>query len=72
MYPKAGTCPPLPYEAMDSRNILYDLIYNPDETLFMQRGAMQGANVKNGLEMLLLQAFASWEFWEGKEKIGII
>ena len=57
---------------MDSRNILYDLIYNPDETLFMQRGAMQGANVKNGLEMLLLQAFASWEFWEGKEKIGII
>ena len=42
------------------------------QTLFMQRGAMQGANVKNGLEMLLLQAFASWEFWEGKEKIGII
>ena len=72
MYPKADTCPPLPYEAMDSRNILYDLIYNPDETLFMQRGAMQGANVKNGLELLLLPAFASWEFWEGKEKIGII
>lgn len=44
--------------AMDSHTILYDLIYNPDETLFMKRGAEYGANVKNGLEMLLLQAFA--------------
>lgn len=69
MYPKADQCPKLPYEAMDSRNILYDLIYNPDETLFMQRGAENGASVKNGLEMLLLQAFASWEFWGGEERI---
>ena len=69
MYPKADQCPKLPYEAMDSRNILYDLIYTPDETLFMQRGAENGANVKNGLEMLLLQAFASWEFWGGEERI---
>ena len=53
--------------AMDDKNILYDLIYNPDETLFMKLGAKQGASVKNGLEMLLLQAFASWEFWNGKE-----
>lgn len=63
MYPKTETCPDLPYEAMDNHTILYDLIYNPDETLFMKRGAQYGANVKNGLEMLLLQAFASWEFW---------
>ena len=63
MYPKTEYCPDLPYEAMDSHTILYDLIYNPDETLFMKRGAEYGANVKNGLEMLLLQAFASWEFW---------
>jgi shikimate dehydrogenase len=63
MFPKTDACPQLPYEAMDERNILYDLIYNPDETLFMKRGAQQGAQVKNGLEMLLLQAFASWEFW---------
>lgn len=68
MYPKADTCPSLPYEAMDSHTILYDLIYNPDETLFMKRGAQYGANTKNGLEMLLLQAFASWEFWHGKEQ----
>lgn len=67
MYPHTEECPPLPYEAMDSHNILYDLIYNPDETLFMKKGAEFGANTKNGLEMLLLQAFASWEYWNGKE-----
>lgn len=67
MFPKTEECPNLPYEAMDENNILYDLIYNPDETLFMKRGAERGASVKNGLEMLLLQAFASWEFWNGKE-----
>ena len=66
MYPKTEESPDLPYEAMDSHTILYDLIYNPDETLFMKRGAQYGANVKNGLEMLLLQAFASWEFWHEK------
>ena len=67
MFPKTEECPLLPYEALDERNILYDLIYNPDETLFMKKGAAQGAQVKNGLEMLLLQAFASWDFWNGKE-----
>lgn len=68
MYPNTEECPDLPYEALDEYNILYDLIYNPDETLFMKRGEERGASVKNGLEMLLLQAFASWEFWNGKEK----
>jgi len=63
MYPKTEQCPDLPYQAMDQHTIVYDLIYNPDETLFMKRGAEQGAQTKNGLEMLLLQAFASWEFW---------
>jgi len=66
MYPKTEECPKLPYEAMDSHTILYDLIYNPDETLFMKHGAKYGAQTKNGLEMLLLQAFASWEFWHEK------
>ena len=68
MYPHSDECPDLPYEAMDSHTILYDLIYNPDQTLFMRRGLEYGADVKNGIEMLLLQAFASWEFWNGKEK----
>lgn len=68
MYPNVEQCPKLPYEAMDQHTLLYDLIYNPDETLFMHNGSEHGATVKNGLEMLLLQAFASWEFWSGKEQ----
>lgn len=69
MYPNYEECPELPYEALDSHNLLYDLIYNPDETLFMKKGREQGALTKNGIEMLLLQAFASWNFWNGKEHI---
>lgn len=67
LYPNVDLCPTVPYNAMNSRTLLYDLLYNPDETLFMRKGREQGATVKNGLEMLLLQAFASWEFWNGKE-----
>ena len=63
MYPHADECPNLPYDAMDNHTLLYDLIYNPDETLFLKKGKAKGATVKNGLEMLLLQAFASWNFW---------
>lgn len=66
MYPNTEECPNLPYEAMDSQHLLYDLIYNPDTTLFMKKGMERGAVVKNGLEMLLLQAYASWEFWHEK------
>ena len=67
MFPKSDQCPQLPYEALDERNILYDLVYNPDVTLFMKKGAKRGAQVKNGLEMLLLQAFVSWEMWNGED-----
>lgn len=67
MYPKVDACPDLPYDAMSNRTLLYDLIYNPDETLFMKRGKQQGATVINGLEMLLLQAFASWDFWHSDD-----
>lgn len=67
MYPNVENCPQLPYEAMDSHTLLYDLLYNPDNTMFMKKGATHGATVKNGLEMLLLQAFASWDFWNGEE-----
>ena len=66
MYPHFEECPNLPYEAMSNKTLLYDLIYNPDQTLFMKKGLRMGATVKNGLEMLLLQAFASWEFWHEK------
>lgn len=63
MYPKVDVCPPLPYEAMNADNVLFDLVYNPVETLFMKRGSAYGAAVKNGMEMLELQALASWEYW---------
>lgn len=66
MFPHTDECPNLPYEAMNTQTLLYDLIYNPDTTMFMQKGAEHGATVKNGLEMLLLQAFASWKFWHSK------
>ena len=68
MFPHYDECPDLPYEALDNHNLLYDLIYNPDETLFTKKGRERGAQTKNGLEMLLLQAFASWDFWNGDEK----
>ena len=64
MYPKVNHCPDIPYDLLTPDHLLYDLIYNPDETLFMKRGKAQGATVKNGLEMLLLQAFAAWEIWQ--------
>lgn len=63
MSPHFDECPDIPYEALNSDNLLYDLIYNPDETRFLRKGKAQGAVVKNGLEMLLLQADASWEIW---------
>ena len=67
MFPHVDECPTLPYEALDSRHLLFDLIYNPEQTLFLKKGAEQGAKTKNGLEMLILQAIASWEFWNGAE-----
>ena len=63
MYPKVDECPDIPYDLLTPEHLLYDLLYNPDETLFMKKGRAQSATVKNGLEMLLLQAFAAWEIW---------
>ena len=64
MYPKVDECPEIPYHLLTSDHLLYDLLYNPNETLFMKKGRMHGSAVKNGLEMLLLQAFAAWEIWQ--------
>lgn len=63
MYPHMDECPALPYEFMSENNLLYDLVYNPEETLFMKKGATKGASVKNGHEMLIRQALASWTKW---------
>lgn len=63
MYPNIDECPDLPYEAITPRHLCYDVLYNPDTTLFMKKCAERGATVKNGLEMLLMQAFAAWNIW---------
>jgi shikimate dehydrogenase len=63
MYPRVEECPLLPYEALTSRHYLFDLIYNPARTLFLQEGEARGAAVENGQEMLILQAEESWSIW---------
>jgi len=63
MFPENDVCPPLPYEHLISKHLLFDLIYNPAETLFLQKGKTQGATTKNGLEMLQIQAEESWKIW---------
>ena len=63
MFPKVDEAPAIPYELLTPKHLLFDLVYNPEDTLFMKKGREQGATVKNGLEMLHLQAIASWEFW---------
>lgn len=63
MFPHTDECPDIPYDLLTPNHLLYDLVYNPEETLFMKKGKAQGATVKNGLEMLILQALASWQFW---------
>jgi len=63
MWPKVDEYPLIPYQLLTGKHLLYDLLYNPNETLFMKKGEEQGALVKNGLEMLLLQAFAGWNIW---------
>ncbi|MBO7608798.1 MAG: shikimate dehydrogenase [Muribaculaceae bacterium] len=62
-YPDIDQCPDFPYRFLTKQHLCYDLIYNPDETLFMRNAREMGATVKNGLEMLLLQAFISYSIW---------
>lgn len=63
MYPNVETYPHIPYQALTSRHLLFDLVYNPERTEFLSRGEKQGARVANGLDMLIFQAEASWEIW---------
>ncbi len=62
-YPKSDECPPIPYEFLTENHFLYDLVYNPAETLFMKNGIERGVKAMNGLQMLHLQAEKSWEIW---------
>ena len=63
MYPHIDDCPDIPYEYITNRHLCYDLLYNPDETLFLKKAKANNATIKNGLEMLLLQAFESYNIW---------
>ena len=63
MSPNVDSCPDLPYEGISSDHYLYDLVYNPQKTLFLSKGQANGAVIKNGHEMLELQADRSWEIW---------
>lgn len=67
MYPDINQCPDIPYQFINSAHILYDLVYNPGKTMFLQHGEKQGATIKNGLEMLELQAEYAWEIWNRVE-----
>ena len=62
-FPKIQDCPDIPYEFITNKHILFDLIYNPSETLFLKKGKQLGATICNGLIMLELQAEKSWEIW---------
>ena len=62
-FPKVDTCPSIPYESITADHVLFDLVYNPEQTLFLKKGLEQGATTKNGLEMLHLQAIKAWEIW---------
>jgi shikimate dehydrogenase len=62
-FPKTENCPAIPYEYITKDHVLFDLVYNPEITLFMKKGIEKGAKVKNGLEMLHGQAIAAWEIW---------
>ncbi|MGN0003402.1 MAG: shikimate dehydrogenase family protein [Sphingobacterium composti] len=63
-YPNVDACPNIPYETISEKHLLYDLIYNPEETLFLKKGRDKGATTKNGYEMLVLQAEKNWEIWQ--------
>ena len=63
MHPKTDTCPPIPYELLTPAHICYDLVYNPEETLFLKNAAARGATIRNGLPMLHLQALLAWQIW---------
>lgn len=65
MTPHEQDCPDIPYHFLTASHLLYDLIYKPPMTLFLQKGASMGARVKNGFDMLIIQAEENWQIWTG-------
>ena len=62
-YPNVEESPDLPYSSITSHHLVYDLVYNPTETAFLKKGKDMGSTIKNGAEMLELQALAAWDIW---------
>jgi len=62
-FPNVDACPAIPYELLTDKHLLYDLVYNPSETLFLKKGKEQGATILNGESMLTGQAIAAWKVW---------
>lgn len=65
-YPDIENCPSILYSMLTEQHLLYDLVYNPEESLFLKKGREQGAVIKNGKEMLELQALEAWSIWDSK------
>ena len=63
MYPDTASFPPVPYEYLSPGHFLFDLVYNPEKTVFLEKGAERGAQVENGYRMLIAQAEESWKIW---------
>lgn len=63
MWPKVDECPPINYDSISNEHLLFDLIYNPEMTLFLKKGKEKGAMISNGMSMLKQQAEASWQIW---------
>ena len=63
MFPNVVEAPPIPYQYLTSDHFLFDLIYNPEKTLFLKKGEEQGTLIQNGYEMLVLQSEENWKIW---------
>ena len=63
MYPDIDSCPPIPYTLIFAQHLLFDCVYNPEETLFLRKGKEQGATIQNGIGMLIGQAKEAWKIW---------
>lgn len=67
MHPNTNECVDIPFDTINQSNILIDLIYNPEETLFLKKGKSKGASIYNGLKMLHIQADAAWDIWNKEQ-----
>jgi shikimate dehydrogenase len=63
-FPAVETYPPIPYQYVTDQHFLYDMVYNPTETIFLKQGREKGATILNGMDMLIGQANASWDIWK--------